>query len=132
MVGLLEVTPTPGTVTMLPEEVLAMNLHLPLLHRPTELQEWEPSQGLPPVRAESRDMYQLTFLLVIDTGGNGATTQSGSATGGGGDGFGPGGNAYSGSTGPSYGGVVYNSNGDGITNAAGCGCYYPFLMHQRL
>lgn len=58
--------------------------------------------------------------VIVDIAGNGAVTQSGASQGGDGDGFGPGGNAYSGASGPSYGGVVYNSNGaGGITNAAG-------------
>lgn len=55
---------------------------------------------------------------VVTGGDDGATSESftGSAEGGDGDGFGPGGNAYSGAAGPSNGGFVFNQGGN-INNA---------------
>ncbi|THH32332.1 hypothetical protein EUX98_g1866 [Antrodiella citrinella] len=56
---------------------------------------------------------------VVTGGEGGATSESftGEAVGGNGDGYGPGGNAYSGPSGPSNGGFVFNEGGD-ITNTA--------------
>ncbi|GBE78094.1 hypothetical protein SCP_0109760 [Sparassis crispa] len=51
----------------------------------------------------------------VNNAGNGGESTSGFSYGGFGDGEGPGGNAYSGSTGPSNGGSTQNS-GNGITN----------------
>ncbi|TCD70673.1 hypothetical protein EIP91_002397 [Steccherinum ochraceum] len=56
---------------------------------------------------------------VVTAGDGGPTSESfsGTSVGGDGDGFGPGGNAYSGAAGPSNGGFVFNE-GDDITNTA--------------
>lgn len=53
---------------------------------------------------------------LADTGGDGSFSESGFATGGDGDGFGPGGNAYTGNTGPSRGGSIVNEGAGGVTN----------------
>jgi len=53
-----------------------------------------------------------------NVGGNPGTSFSGYATGGDGDGRGPGGNAYTGASGPAYGGGVRNSGGT-IDNSDG-------------
>ena len=54
---------------------------------------------------------------MTDFGSPAGDSTSGEAEGGNGDGKGPGGNAYSGYTGSSRGGDVYNSAG-GVTNTA--------------
>ncbi len=56
-------------------------------------------------------------MHLADTAGGAGTTFSGDADGGNGNGYGPGGNAYSGSSGPAVGGYIYNSGGT-IDNAA--------------
>ena len=78
--------------------------------------------------ASSKCNSQLTYTqrshiftdigpAVVTTGDDGPTSESftGAATGGDGDGFGPGGNAYTGASGPSNGGFVFNEGND-ITN----------------
>ncbi|KAH9937433.1 uncharacterized protein B0H18DRAFT_950292 [Fomitopsis serialis] len=52
-----------------------------------------------------------TFNDAAQTGGDAGETYSGEANGGEGDGFGPGGNAYSGATGSAVGGTVVNDGG---------------------
>ncbi len=47
----------------------------------------------------------------VDTAGGAGTTFSGDADGGNGNGYGPGGNAYSGSSGSAVGGGIYNYGG---------------------
>ena len=64
------------------------------------------------------------MTVLAETGGAAGDTYSGFATGGDGDGFGPGGNAYSGATGSAVGGSVISSGGtvdntDAVTGGAG-------------
>lgn len=51
------------------------------------------------------------LTLHVDGGGDGDESVSGDAAGGNGNGHGPGGNAYTGNSGPSRGGTIYNSAG---------------------
>lgn len=63
-------------------------------------------------------MFFIADAGVTDAAGAGGPNTSGTATGGAGAGVGPGGNSYTGSTGPSRGGDVYNSAGT-IENSGG-------------
>lgn len=65
----------------------------------------------------SRPSYPQLTVLIVDGAGDGGQSFTGTAEGGNGEGRGPGGNAYSGYTGSSRGGDVYNSAG-GVTNTA--------------
>ena len=64
-----------------------------------------------------------------DAGGPTSESFSGTAAGGDGGGFGPGGNAYSGAAGPSNGGFVFNE-GDDITNTnSSTHSCFPYVAH---
>lgn len=67
----------------------------------------------------SRSAYSTRTLIPVDnvdTGGTAGTAASGDAIGGNSDGFGSGGNAYSGHSGNSNGGFVANEGTNDILN----------------